>query len=219
MPPPEAVPECDAVADELASIAVGSLNGRNRTRSLAHVEECPSCAADLAALSAAAESLLALVPEVDPPAEFSRRVTARFAAEPVSGVRHHRRRFTLPVVAAAIIGAGVVLGSWLSTPGPSGAPGVLTAVLRSATGADGSVTISAAPESWAIINISGVVEASPVTCELTLADGSRLVIGRYDLHAGYGSWAAPVADGGRPVRSVAILNAAGAVVASARFAT
>ena len=50
---------CEEYDDELAELALGVLTGRERARTLSHVESCPRCAEDLEILSRTADTVLA----------------------------------------------------------------------------------------------------------------------------------------------------------------
>jgi len=66
-------PECRALGDDLASLALGALTGLDRARVLAHLETCPHCTAEVEELSGAADALTALIPEAPPPPGFADR--------------------------------------------------------------------------------------------------------------------------------------------------
>jgi hypothetical protein len=72
---------CAHFSDDLAELALGTLTGRERAELLSHLEECPRCTEELERFSAAADSLLLAVPEVEPPVGFEVRVLDRLAAE------------------------------------------------------------------------------------------------------------------------------------------
>ena len=70
-------PECERYADELAELALGTMTGRERAHILTHVESCPGCQAEMEQLSLAADSLLEVVPGVEPPLGFEVRLMER----------------------------------------------------------------------------------------------------------------------------------------------
>ena len=59
--------------DDLAELALGVLTGRERSRALSHVESCPRCSEELELLSRAADALVAVAPEAEPPLGFETR--------------------------------------------------------------------------------------------------------------------------------------------------
>ena len=80
---------CDAHQDELPELALGVLTGRDRAQALAHVESCPRCAEELEQLSRAADAVVQVAPEVEPPMGFEMRLFERMG---VADVRRPRRR-------------------------------------------------------------------------------------------------------------------------------
>ena len=64
-------------ADDLAELALGVLTGRERARALSHVESCPRCADELEQLSRAADTVVQVAPEVEPPMGFEVRLFER----------------------------------------------------------------------------------------------------------------------------------------------
>lgn len=70
---------CAAVLPDLAELALGISVGEERARALDHLDDCASCAAELVALSAAADHLASAVPDADPPVDFAPSVLARIS--------------------------------------------------------------------------------------------------------------------------------------------
>jgi hypothetical protein len=108
------------VADLLAEVATGAATGADRARVLRHLTGCAQCQRELEELARAADELLPLVPEREPPAGFEAGVLARLAPAPAPApVRRRRRTWRLAVqVAAAVVvaalGAGLVW--WHTSP-------------------------------------------------------------------------------------------------------
>lgn len=71
---------CDFLASVAAEFALGSLTGAERSVAIAHLDSCESCRAEMKDLSSAADALLLVAPEIDPPAGFEVRLLARRAA-------------------------------------------------------------------------------------------------------------------------------------------
>lgn len=69
------------VFEELGAYAIGALPLDERARVAAHLEECPICAEDAAALQRAAARLPDDVPQVTPPPELRDRIMAVVEAE------------------------------------------------------------------------------------------------------------------------------------------
>src|ERR1700735_5173676 len=105
---------CEAFADDLAQLALGTLSGRERADVIDHLEGCAECSAELETLSVAADTLLLLAPEATPPIGFDSRVVAAMSE------RRERRRpipqRILAVAAVALIALGVGIGALLARP-------------------------------------------------------------------------------------------------------
>ena len=71
-------PSCPDLRDNLPELALGTLAGRERATTLAHLTTCSACSAEVEHLSATGDALLSLAPEVEPPEGFADRVRERF---------------------------------------------------------------------------------------------------------------------------------------------
>lgn len=107
--------DCDRHADELAELALGIATGRERALTLAHVESCPACHAEMERLSLAADAMLEVIPGVEPPLGFEVRLAERLQAgrfaKQATPVRWWSRRPSLVIacllaVLALVVGAG-----------------------------------------------------------------------------------------------------------------
>ena len=129
-------PECVQYAEEIVELALGISTGRQRVQALAHVGACPSCQAEMEQLSLAADSLLEVVPGVEPPLGFEVRLMERLGAghapRQLAGRRWALRRSPLVLACAVVLAAaGVGVGTgWLLRGGPQ------PAVVRSAFGTE-----------------------------------------------------------------------------------
>ena len=243
MTPVSPDPQCADINDDLAGLATGTLTGRRRADVLDHLETCPACAAELDELSAAADALMTLVPEAEPPEQFAERTVALMrdpggadrdrpaAIRPMPtrrpwATRPAARRVlaAAAVVVALALGVGIgglVAGSGGSAGGRSadtaGAAGVRTATLQSASGAEGSVVLAPGRPGWLVMAVGDAGAWGTVTCRVTLADGTQRVVGRYPMTSGYGSWAARLPVPASSVRSVALVGSGGATLATARL--
>jgi len=103
---------CEQVRELLPELALGILGGEDRARALAHLTGCADCSTELATLSRAADGMLTLAPQHEPPAGFEGRVLARLRRE---RPQHRARRFMTFAAAAALI--AIVAGGavWIST--------------------------------------------------------------------------------------------------------
>ncbi|HET9060893.1 MAG TPA: hypothetical protein VFN61_13310 [Acidimicrobiales bacterium] len=87
---------CPGNEERLIDLVVGHLAGKEREAVLAHLERCRQCSVRVAGLSASVDDLLALAPEVEPPAGFEARVFARLRANGTSPARPSGRAGARP---------------------------------------------------------------------------------------------------------------------------
>ncbi len=219
--------DCPAFRPELAELALGLLDGRDRAEAVAHVEGCPACAAELESLSAAGDLLLSLAPEVEPPAGFELAALRRLAPDPAaaeptgrrpaprwSATRWSGRRWML-AAAAAVVVLALGLGWGLSRSGAGPTPAPVTAALVGPAGSVGSVTVVGGSPGWLVMDASGSNWSGQVSCQVTLADGSTRRLGTFSMAPGYGTWTVPLPVPLDQVRQARLVAADGTVVASA----
>lgn len=212
-------PSCSAVRDELAALATGTLTGRERAVVAAHLDLCTDCSPELELLAATVDTLMALVPEVEPPDGFAARTTALLPLEPRSARPPARWRVAAVAAAVAALAVGVAIGAVAGGGGGGGGGGVRTAALSSPVGATGTVVVSAGRPAWLFMRIDDKAGWGTATCRITLADGSKRIVGRFALAAGYRSWVVDLAVPASAVRDVAVVGADGTTIASARLGT
>jgi hypothetical protein len=233
-------PECDRYADELAQLALGVATGRARAETLAHLERCPRCHTELEQLSAAADSMLEVIPGIEPPVGFEVRLAERLKAgrsTARAASRPWRGRQLSPVLAclmaAAALGAGVGAG-WFVRGARAPAVGrsafgterggqVATSSLVSAGRVLGYVTVysdraSAASDdkSWLFMSLDVGSWSGEATCEVRLADGEKIALGSFWLDHGYGAWGVALPQGTGRISSASVLRGQ-AVLARASF--
>ncbi|MFD6443711.1 zf-HC2 domain-containing protein [Promicromonospora sp. NPDC060204] len=73
---------CAELRDALTEVALGVADGATRAAVMTHLATCDRCRDELSSLADAADELLLLVPEREPPADFEGRVLARLAGDP-----------------------------------------------------------------------------------------------------------------------------------------
>jgi len=194
--------------DDLIEFALATLSGRSRALVLDHLETCAHCTAESEALADAADTLLWLAPEAEPPLGFETRVIERYRGAGAGRQIDRRRRLSLFAVAAQ--GGG---------NHPSATQRPMTGRLVSDGHVLGDVTISAGSPSWMIMDVDTGKISGVVWCEVTFANGRSETVGKFTISHGYGSWVAPIKASGRDVRSARIVNGEGTVLAQATFAT
>jgi hypothetical protein len=113
--------------EALGAYALGHLSDEERVSLEAHLEGCPACRAEAAALGSVAN----LLPHADPerfgpapvpPPELGKRITAMIDAERRSKRRHRRLRLGFGLGGAAAAAAAAVLAIFVLAGGEDGGP-------------------------------------------------------------------------------------------------
>lgn len=99
--------ECEKFGDDLSALLDGELPGDRQAEVIAHVDECPACAAQVAALQKLAAGI-ATLPRVEPPPGFL--VDVRQKLQPVSVADRFLRPAWLAPIGAV---AALVITVWL----------------------------------------------------------------------------------------------------------
>ena len=97
-------PDCQSVRPLLTELAIGAATGHDRAEALRHVAACTGCRHEVAELARAADDLLLLVPEREPPPGFETAVAQRIAnlADPRPRRRRLARAGKSPPAAGAV---------------------------------------------------------------------------------------------------------------------
>ena len=227
-------PDCGRYADGIVELALGISTGRERALALAHVEVCARCHAEMEHLSLAADSLLEVVPAIEPPLGFEVRLMERLGVG--RGIRQSVRRqwfvrraswamacFLLLVVVGAGVGTGWLVRGGQHQPavrsafgtGPAGR--VQTASLLAAGRRIGNVTVYSGQTTWLFMSLEDGSWSGKATCQVRLAGGKTELLGTFWLENGYGAWGVTLAPGTGKIRSASVLSGGG-VLASADFA-
>jgi Putative zinc-finger len=218
-------PGCEQYADDLTALALGALAGRQRARTLAHVEACPRCAEELEQMARLSDSLVQIGPEVEPPLGFETRLFERMGVTPsASAGRRRRLRRWVPAVvaaaaAAAAVGLGLSLPSSTTTPtvtaqGGSGAARLVSAPLLERGRTVGRVSIDGHGR-WMSMMLFDSGARGPVDCVVVARDGSAHHVGTFVADAGYGAWIAPLRVDPAEVTAARLVSPSGAVIATA----
>ncbi|MBV9042293.1 MAG: zf-HC2 domain-containing protein [Acidimicrobiia bacterium] len=216
---------CDQVHVLAPELALGTLSGPERADVLEHLEHCGDCQRLVEELSDAADALLLLAPEIEPPPGFGGRVLAGFDVPTT-----RRRRPGVAVLGAA---AALVLALGLGTATvvshhPSndtrrsfalGAPGVVMARFTPSPGEQtgGKVFSYGGKPAWVFMTVHDDGSSDTYHCQLELADGHRVEVGTFGLHDGAGSWGRTLAIDVGQIRTVRLLDEHGATAATARL--
>jgi hypothetical protein len=222
--PGEVPPGCLEVDDDLAELALGALTGKRRMLALAHLEHCPRCTALVEDLSSAADQLLQLAPEAEPPAGFEASLFQRLGIlqRPAPHrSRWSRWRVSALVAAAAVVvvlafGVGTLVGR--GSGGTSSEPPIQLASLVSHGHDMGRVYVYAGNPTWLFMVIYDSNWQGTLRCEVTLDDGAPMVLGRFWLSDGKGAWSESVNVPAGRLREARVIDATGRVLASADLA-
>ena len=215
---------CDAFSDDLALLALGTLSGRQRAVVLQHLEGCARCGEEVEQLSLAADALLPLAPEINPPAGFEVRVFERMGIEMPSRGRSAisaPRRVALGIAAALIVlGGAFGIGLWVERPpvSTSSSPPVarlFESDLTSANHYRGELYLAQGNPGWLFMTIRGLGTTGNVTCELVTAGGRHLTVGTFWLASGSANWASPLSVPAGTVRTASVVASDGTVLARA----
>ncbi|MBV8234482.1 MAG: zf-HC2 domain-containing protein [Acidimicrobiia bacterium] len=217
---------CDDVRELAPELALGNLPGPERAAVLRHLEHCADCQRLVEELADAADALLLLAPEVEPPTGFEARVLAGFDV-PVT--RRRRLGVAVAAIAAALVlviglGAAMVVshggGRSSSSQFAITDPGVVTARFTPAPGehTQGQLFSYAGKPSWVFMTVRDDGSSDTYRCQLELADGQRVEVGSFGLHDGTGSWGRTVAIDVHQLRAVRLLDEHGATAATATLA-
>lgn len=203
---------------DMAEVALGVADARERAELLAHLERCGRCRAELGALSEVADGLLALAPPAAPPAGFESAVLAALGDTSSRGSRRRRHRPRLAVATALLAAALGAVGWWAAADlGKSpGAPGttVVTAALRHGHRAVGEIVVVERSAPWMSVAVDTGAPSATVRCVVTGAGGQAVTVGTFRTDGGYGYWAAPL-PAGIAVRGARLVAADGHVLATA----
>jgi hypothetical protein len=215
---------CAAVNEELAELALGALTGTRRMRTLAHLELCPRCTAVVEELSSAADQLLHLAPEAEPPAGFEAHLFQRLGILQRPAPRRSpwsRARLSMLASAAAVVillafGGGALVGR--GTGGRSTPPPIQLAALVSHGHQMGQVEVYAGNPTWLFMVIYDSDWQGTLRCQVTLADGPPMVLGHFWLSDGKGAWSESVNVPAGRLRQARVLGGKGQVLATANLA-
>jgi hypothetical protein len=220
---------CEEYDDELAELALGVLTGRERARTLSHVESCPRCAEDLEILSRAADTVLQAAPDMEPPLGFEVRLFERMGVTDAAprrrrgrGLRPSRWVPAVVGVAAAALALGIGLSVTSSTSTSTStkqaaAPShqVVTAALVSDGKTVGHVMTFDGKKPWMSMMLDDSSARGTVRCVVVTEDGKVHTVGTFESHEGYGAWTAPLDVNPATVRTAEVESPSGTVIATA----
>ena len=219
---------CAQVHEVAPDLALGLLAGPERAAVLEHLQGCRSGRAALQSLAEAADEILLLAADVEPPAGFEARVLARLGSAPAAPAPPRRRRsrlHTLAAVAAAVV--LLALGGVLVFRGGGSGSDVAVATAEMRTGAGelvGHAQLRAGAPASVVVDLPGwaglthrygTSADAPVQLAVERRDGQRDLL---TVPSGADQpWQIPVGAAADQVVSVAVVDAQGRIWCSARF--
>ena len=232
---------CEEYGNDLAELALGVLTGRERARTLSHVESCARCAEELEILSRTSDTVLQAAQVMEPPLGFEVRLFERMGVTDAAprqrrgrglgrgrGIRPSRWVPAVVGVAAAalVLGIGLSVTSSPSqnqqqaagpTPPPTSTSShqVVTADLVSAGKTVGRVMTFDGHKPWMSMMLDDSSAHGTVRCVVVTEDGKVHTVGTFESHEGYGSWMAPLPVNPATVRTAEVESPSGTVIATA----
>jgi hypothetical protein len=221
---------CAEISHALPELALGILTGRDRAIALAHVESCSRCADELEQLARAADAVVRVAPELEPPVGFEVRLFSRMGVgdDELSARRRHARPptwvfATAAAVVALIVGLGI---GWSASRPSTSRPGLAvgrptpsaaanTASLKEDGRSVGRVFTSGGSSPWMFMTLDDGAVQGTVTCQVVTDDGVTRTVGSFTAKNGYGSWGAPLPVSPHDVRQARVVSAQGTVLATA----
>lgn len=185
---------CAEIRELLPDVAAGVAAGDESTRVFAHVDGCPECRRELAALSHVADELLTLMPAVEPPAGFAAALMRRVA--PAGRRRWWGRalRVALTVLLAAFAGSGVTMTATADERRAAedcreeqGTLGGRPLAAADGTASGRAFAYRGAPP-WLFLVVSRPAAGGVYDVLLVTRDGRSRAIGALPVTGGSGSW-------------------------------
>jgi hypothetical protein len=191
---------CGHSRDLLAELATGVLTGHERAEALQQVAGCASCRAELAQLARAADALLLLSPEIEPPHGFEGRVIAALGQKPRPKTGRRLLALAASVVLAAALGAAAV---WRATAPDRSladqtrqtlaiANGKYLKALKLTTDAGtvaGTVFLYQGSPSWLLVNVTSAPNDGGYRLQLVGREGRSYAVGTCEVSGGTGTTA------------------------------
>jgi hypothetical protein len=215
---------CPDYAADLSELALGVLPGRERARALSHVESCPRCAEELEQLSRAADAVVQVAPEVEPPLGFEVRLFERMGVADVPRrTRRRAPRWVAGALAAAAAVAALVVGLTLglSSPTPPAqhaagpASHVSVATFFENGASVGHVVTHRGVDPWMSMMLADSSARGTVDCVVVTRDGVKHWVGSFTAKNGYGAWLAPLHVDPKDLRAAQLVSPSGTVIAAA----
>lgn len=217
---------CTRMRELAPELALDILSGYERATAQAHLGQCPGCRAYVNSLTQVSDTLLTLVPGVEPPVGFEDRVLSRMGMAPRQPRQPQRRWFPIAVaaaVAALVFGVGgwVIGGIAMSHTGveASGVEFRFAALHTADNRQIGQVFTYEGQPPWMYMSVTDEPDVTTVACQLVRNDGTEVPVGTFALSGGKGSWGAELKFDPGTVVGARLVDSHGAVLATATFST
>jgi hypothetical protein len=209
---------CARVREVAPELALGALSGAERAEAIIHVNECARCQALVNELTEAADALLLLAPELEPPAGFERSVLGAGRARHRRNVRRWVASIAVAAAAAAIVSITVVRVVEAGGDAPRAVVRSVTAEVRPAEVQ--MVSAGGFAAGWAYItNGHGVavavdygVPSGKYAIAVQPRSGATMTIGTMAVKKDRGSWTGTSPAALRAGSTISLVDANGAPV-------
>jgi hypothetical protein len=194
--------DCVGVHQLLPELAAGAASGPARARVLSHIGGCLACRAELAELSRAADELLLLAPEQEPPTGFETRALAEIAGvRGSSWLDRLRARVGWIGLGAAVLVVVFALGAsaallrterdrdlgarYRKTLAVANGQYLHAARIRAPAGGDvGQLFAYQGHPSWVFVTVTGAPQGGAYEVRLVTKDGAERHLGECVAAAG-----------------------------------
>jgi len=211
-----------------AELALGVAGGEERAHALAHIGSCSGCRTEVEEMSIAADSMLLLAPQIEPPIGFEARVMAR--------VSKPRRRLSWKMALVAALLAGVAsAGTGMAVYAGGGHDRQLAAQYAKLVNALGGKTLRAAElraldgtvvgkvyaydgkPSWLFLVLQDREGSGQYEVQLEPVSGDAITLAGLTIKSGRASWATTASVQIDDLESLSILDSTGVPIYGADF--
>lgn len=212
--------DCAAVREVAAELALGTLAGPARGEALAHLAGCPECRAEVQSLAEAADQLLALASEAEPPAGFESAVLARIQPPATPSVR---RRVLLAAAAVVLVLAGLGAGLLVGSGGGDSGELASAAMVDPDGETVGEVWRSGGDEATLVVSVPAWADIESrdgprYAFRLELDGGGTVEVGDFGLGDGSSSWGVDAPVAAESITAVSVIDDTGRVWCTGTFA-
>jgi hypothetical protein len=218
---------CPRVRELAPELALGAISGTERAYALDHLASCVECRLFVDELSEAADALLLLAPEAEPPVGFESLMLDRIGPSP----RRRARRWIAAAAAAAVLASAGVWGGmqfahrrdrltreYVATLRILGGTSLRAAHLTAADGTvAGQALVYEGRPSWVFVALEHASGTGRYPILAELEDGTTVPVGAVRIDDGSGSWGGTITLDVDRIRAVSISDGDGGPSYRARF--